>query len=83
MMGDEDEKNRSVGCLVDGCLKEDVIEVWRGKGLMVGREEEKRGAAKADRAQAEVAMRGIDASGAAICLLGCCGDGDWVEAMSC
>lgn len=64
MMGDVDEKKREVVCLVDGCLKEEVIEVW--KGLMVGREEEKRGAAKADRAQVEVTMRGIDKSGAAM-----------------
>lgn len=80
MLGDVDEKNREVVCLVDGCLKEEVIEVW--KGLMVGREEEKRGAAKADRAQVEVTMRGIDKSGAAMLAGPCCDDGDWVE-VSC
>lgn len=49
---------------------------------MVGREEEKRGAAKADRAQVEVTMRGIDRSGAAMLAGPCCDDGDWVK-MSC
>lgn len=63
-MGDVEEKYR--GELLVLSLKKEVVDEGR-KGLLM-REEEKRGATKAeaDRAQVEVAMRGTEKSGAAM-----------------